>query len=98
MRRKGKRARRGAGKELTEHPSQGVSLFGNPAHWNSSCTAKETMPCGAVPVVCLIASGNGTRRENHGDGVVGFFLWCSAGHTRWVAMGDDAYVQVPTTW
>lgn len=48
------------------------------------------MPCGVVPVVCLIASGNGTRRENHGDGVVGFCLMqCSAVQCRAcsVAMG-----------
>ena len=52
----------------------------------------------AVPVVCLIASGNGTRRENHGDGVVGFSLvqcsvvQCSAMQACSVAMGDDASV------
>lgn len=87
------------GEELTEHLSQGASLFGNPAHWNPSCTAKETMPCGAVPVVCLIASGNGTRRENHGDGVVGFFSGAVQGICRgwqWATM--RLYEYVPTTW
>jgi hypothetical protein len=32
------------------------------------------MPYGAVPVLCLIASGNGTRRENHGDGLLEFAI------------------------
>jgi hypothetical protein len=35
---------------------------------------ERTMPYGAVPVLCLIASGNGTRRENHGNGLLEFAI------------------------
>ncbi|KAF1834955.1 hypothetical protein BDW02DRAFT_579146 [Decorospora gaudefroyi] len=60
-----------------------MAFLGGPSGWNSSSAEQRTKPYGAVPVLCLLANGNRTRRENQGDGLgFGQLKWDCEGRQK----------------
>ena len=58
-------------------PKQGVSHSGRLEDWKCSGTVARKMPYGAVPRLCLIISGNGTRRKNQLGGLLDLCSKCA---------------------